>query len=228
MKKETGFAAGIVVATLLSMTAALAQQDGPALVAAGGGGGGGSFSGGTITSSLIIDGVTTDITTGTNESLALVPNGSGEVLLGGTTDSGAYAVQSNGHHYVNGGFTVASGYGATFGGAITAQQAFIDAVASITYGASTAIDFAATTADVRTITITGNITFTTTNLAAGRSKTIVITCDTVDRTVTWPSWKVPVGASLPTTCTANKQIFASATAISTTDSSVYASGWVTQ
>lgn len=45
----------------------------------------GAFTGGTLTSGLVFSAVTTDITTGTNEDLAISPNGTGVVLAGNTT-----------------------------------------------------------------------------------------------------------------------------------------------
>jgi hypothetical protein len=52
----------------------------------------------------------------------------------------------------------------------------------LTYAASVALDLDPTLDDFRTLTLAGNITFTTTNLAAARSKTIRIIGDGIERT----------------------------------------------
>ncbi|NBV41618.1 hypothetical protein EBR96_02455, partial [bacterium] len=64
--------------------------------------GSGGSSGSTFTGSLTFSGVTTDITTATNEHLALMPNGTGKVGIGTTAPASPLTV--------SGGITVGSGY----------------------------------------------------------------------------------------------------------------------
>jgi len=92
-------------------------------------------------------------------------------------------------------------------------------VATVTYAASTTIDFAAAT--LQTVTLTGNITFTTSNLAAGRGVTVRVICDSSTRTYTFPAWKF-VGSAAPASCTANKVGLLSLLSFSTTDANVVA------
>jgi hypothetical protein len=54
------------------------------------------FAGGTLTGALTFSGVTTDITTGTNEHLALMPNGTGGVGIGTTVPAANLHVYSSG------------------------------------------------------------------------------------------------------------------------------------
>jgi len=91
--------------------------------------------------------------------------------------------------------------------------------AALTYGASVALDF--TAAGIQTITLTGDITFTTSNLAAGRSVTLIITPGASVRAFTFPAW-ISVGAALPANVAANKTAILTLTATGTTDASVVA------
>jgi hypothetical protein len=52
---------------------------------------------------------------------------------------------------------------------------------------TTALDFSGD--QLQTISISANTTFTTSNLAVGKSKTIKITTDGTLRTLTFPAWK---------------------------------------
>lgn len=78
-------------------------------------------------------------------------------------------------------------------------------VTAITYAATTDLDF--DLEEVQTLSLTGNVTFTTSNRGSGRHKTIKILADATIRTLTFPAWKF-VGTK-PT------QIAASKTAILT-------------
>jgi hypothetical protein len=61
---------------------------------------------------------------------------------------------------------------------------------TITYAASVDLDMAALTNSFRTISLTGNLTFTSSNRAAGRYVTIRLICDGSTRTLTFPvGWK---------------------------------------
>ncbi len=89
-----------------------------------------------------------------------------------------------------------------------------------TYGASTALDFDSTS--LTTVTLTGNITFTTSNLSAGETLTVRIVGDGSIRTFVFPAWKF-VGAAAPASLAANKVAILSLVSFSTTDASVVAS-----
>jgi hypothetical protein len=89
----------------------------------------------------------------------------------------------------------------------------------LTYAASTAIDFDLTS--FRTISLTGNITFTTSNLAAGKSVTLKILADGSTRTFTFPGW-IFVGAGAPADISANKTAILTLTAFGAADANVVA------
>lgn len=62
--------------------------------------------------------------------------------------------------------------------------------AAITYGATVNIDMAAVDGQYRTISLTGDLTFTSSNRAAGRMVVIRLIADASDRTLTFPAdWK---------------------------------------
>jgi hypothetical protein len=91
---------------------------------------------------------------------------------------------------------------------------------TLTYAATTNID--ASVDEFRTVTLTGNITFSTSNLAAGRSKTIRIIGDGSSRTLAFPGGWTFVGAAAPTSLAANKTAILTITAFGSTDSTVIA------
>lgn len=104
-------------------------------------------------------------------------------------------------------------------GGITLHKSITITPSTLLY-ASPAIDFAAEA--LRTVTLTGNITFTTSNLAAGKSVTVRIIGDGSIRTLTFPAgWKF-VGAAAPTQIAANKIAILTLTSFSTTDANVVA------
>jgi hypothetical protein len=84
--------------------------------------------------------------------------------------------------------------------------------------ASPAIDFLGDA--FKTVTLTGNITFTTTNKANGKSVTIRIIGDSSSRTLTFPAW-VFVCAT-PTALAANKVAILTLTAFGTADTDIVA------
>jgi len=67
---------------------------------------------------------------------------------------------------------------------ITPQLVFSQSV--LTYGATTNINFDGNA--FQTLSLTGNVTFTTSNLAVGKSVTLKILCDGTSRTFTFPAW----------------------------------------
>ena len=69
---------------------------------------------------------------------------------------------------------------------------------------SVALDLAALTGTVQRIAATGNLTFTTSNRAAGRSFELRIAAGGSSRTLTWPAGWVAFGAALPTSLGSGK------------------------
>lgn len=90
---------------------------------------------------------------------------------------------------------------------------------TLTYAATTNIDM--DTDGFQTVTLTGDITFTTSNRAAGRSKTIRIVGDSSLRTFTFPSWTF-IGAAAPASLEANKDAVLTITAFGTADTDIIA------
>jgi hypothetical protein len=104
-------------------------------------------------------------------------------------------------------------------GAVTTRQLYLTQSA-LTYAATTNIDCAG--GQARTLALTGAVTFTTSNKAAGRSVTIKITCDATPRTFTFPAgWKF-VGAAAPSGIAASKVGILTLTCFGTNDSDVVA------
>lgn len=94
------------------------------------------------------------------------------------------------------------------------------AQAALTYAASMSLNLAG--AMVQTLTLTGNVTFATSNLTAGATLRVVITCDSTLRTLTFPaSWKF-VGAAAPASIAASKVGILEILSTSTLDSLVVA------
>ena len=91
---------------------------------------------------------------------------------------------------------------------------------TLTYGATTNIDLDAD--GFQTLTLTGNVTFTTSNRAAGRSRTVRIIGDTSLRTFTFPAGWTFVGAAAPASIAANKDAVLTITAFGTADTDVVA------
>lgn len=81
------------------------------------------------------------------------------------------------------------------------------------------LDLAALTGTVQTIAASGNITFTTSNRAAGRAFELRIAAGGSSRTLTWPSWTV-FGAALPTTLASGKVLRVALSCTGTTEASI--------
>ena len=78
-------------------------------------------------------------------------------------------------------------------------------IVTIAYAATVNIDFALHTGKILAISLTGNITFTFSNLAAGRELGIDLTCDSTARTITFPPDVRFLGTSgVPTTIQPSK------------------------
>jgi hypothetical protein len=107
--------------------------------------------------------------------------------------------------------------------ATTSIPSFSDVIlghSTLTYAATTDIDFISE--GFRTVTLTGNITFTTSNRAAGKSKAVRIIGDSVPRTLLFPAGWVFVGAAAPGTIAASKTGILTITCFGPNDSDVVA------
>lgn len=90
---------------------------------------------------------------------------------------------------------------------------------TLTYAASVALDFDSNA--MQTVALTGNITFTTSNKAAGRRKIVRIVCDSSGRNFTFPSWTF-IGAAGPASIAANKVALLQLDCFGTAESDVLA------
>jgi hypothetical protein len=95
-----------------------------------------------------------------------------------------------------------------------------DAVEALTYAASLAIDFDPSKETYKTLTLTGNITFSSSNLGAGRQASILLTDDGSARTRAFPVGWVFIGAAAPTAITAGKKAVLSLVSFGATDAEV--------
>lgn len=88
---------------------------------------------------------------------------------------------------------------------------------TITYGATVDLDMASRNGGYFTISLTGDLTFTTSNRAAGRTVTLRLICDATQRTLTMPAGWVFVG-SKPANIAASKTAILSLSFFGTADS----------
>lgn len=113
---------------------------------------------------------------------------------------------------------------ATAQAAAVAAQATADAATSthstLVYGATTNIDFAL--ANYRSLALTGNVTFTTSNRAAPRTVSIKILADGSIRTFTFPAGWIFVGAAAPADIAASKTAILTVTCFGAADTDVVA------
>ncbi len=90
---------------------------------------------------------------------------------------------------------------------------------TLTFASTTTIDFSLN--GLRTVTLTGDITFATSNLVAGKSVTVRIIGDSSQRSFTFPgSWTFI--SPIPANIAANKTAVLTLTSFSTTDANVVA------
>ena len=82
------------------------------------------------------------------------------------------------------------------------------------------LDLAALVGTIQTITATGNITFTTSNRAAGRNFELRIAAGASTRTLAWPAGWVAFGAALPTSLASGKVLRVAVSCTGTTDASI--------
>lgn len=91
---------------------------------------------------------------------------------------------------------------------------------TLTYAATVDIDFDSD--DYRTLTLTGNVTFTTSNRAVPRAVSVRIIGDGSSRTLAFPAGWIFLGAAAPTALAANKIAILSVTCFGANDSDVVA------
>lgn len=87
------------------------------------------------------------------------------------------------------------------------------------------LDLAALTGTIQTITASGNITFTTSNRAAGRSFELRIAAGGSTRTLAWPAW-VAFGAALPTSLASGSVLRVAIECLGTADTDIDATSVV--
>src|SRR4051812_18111156 len=108
----------------------------------------------------------------------------------------------------------------SFGSTITQTlKNLIFGTSTLTYAATTNIDLDG--ASLQTVSLTGNVTFTTSNRASGKSVSVRIICDASTRNFTFPSW-VPLGAALPASIAASKTAVLSLTCYGPNDTDIVA------
>ena len=149
------------------------------------------------------------------------------------TDSVLTAIQKlNGNVAASGTGSVLTGYIAG-AGTVVATDTILQAIqkldgndaaklpivftaSAITYAASVTLDMSALAGGYRTISLTGNLTFTTSNRASGRQVTIRLICDATQRTLTFPAGWVFLGVK-PSAIAASKTAVLSLTFFGTAD-----------
>lgn len=94
---------------------------------------------------------------------------------------------------------------------------------TLSYAASVALDFSSSAKTTQTISLTGNLTLTSSNLASGRAKFIRLVGDASSRTLTFPAGWTFLNATAPGTLAAGKTALLFLIAFGTTDSTVVAS-----
>lgn len=97
-----------------------------------------------------------------------------------------------------------------------------DSLSTIAYAASVSLDFSSGLSNYRTISLAGNLAITTVNLAAARTISLRIICDSLTRSITVPSGWTFLGSSFPGSIQANKTAILSLTAFGISDSDVIA------
>jgi hypothetical protein len=90
---------------------------------------------------------------------------------------------------------------------------------TLAYAATVNIDFNGEA--FQTVTLAGNITFTTSNRAAGKAVSVRVICDGSSRNFTFPSW-VFIGAAAPASINASKTAILSLTCFDANDTGVIA------
>lgn len=92
---------------------------------------------------------------------------------------------------------------------------------TLTYDPATVVEFSSSAPSLQTITLTGSVAFTSSNLSAGAVKALRIIPGASNRSVTFPAWKF-VGQAAPTAFLANKTARINLESWGTTDADVVA------
>ncbi len=136
----------------------------------------------------------------------VIANADGSVVVN-ANDVQVGILASDAQHGTRGGGTIhaVAVAGGAAGFLSGADKSKLDgATASLTYAASVALDFDPALAQSKTLALTGNVTFTTSNRGAGRSLTVLINSDASIRTFTFPAgWKW-LGSAPPPSLAAGK------------------------
>jgi len=108
---------------------------------------------------------------------------------------------------------------------LTSSTRYETVISALSYGTGT-VTLDLTSNNLQTLSLTGNLTLNTSNLASGRAKQVFISADASTRTLTFPAW-IWLGSVAPTSIAASKTAFLTLISTSTTDGAVYAT-WVVQ
>jgi len=98
-----------------------------------------------------------------------------------------------------------------------------DSIDALTYAASVALDLDPSLPALKSVTLTGDITFTTSNVGAARNISVRVIGDTVSRNLVFPAGWTWLGGAAPTVLEANKVAILSIAAFGATDSTIVAS-----
>jgi hypothetical protein len=94
---------------------------------------------------------------------------------------------------------------------------------ALTYAASVALDLAPSLPALKSVTLTGDITFTTSNVGAARNISVRVIGDASSRNLVFPAGWTWLGGAAPTVLEANKVAILSIAAFGATDSTIVAS-----
>lgn len=167
---------------------------------------------------------TNTITVNTSQSLSVLSNLTTNGFVKTTGGTGTLSVDTSTYLTTTGNGSSLTGLAQSqVSGLTTTDRASFANIrpthSTLTYAGTTDLDMDGN--GFQTVTLTGNVTFTTSNRAAGRCKTIRIVGDTSTRTLTFPSWTF-VGAAAPASLAANKDAVLTITAFGTADTDVVA------
>ena len=169
---------------------------------------------------------TLNFRTATYNSRAIyLQESTGKLILDGS--GGLVEVRSTSSGFTVGVTTEATAAGAgavaTSGGIFAAKssvaQRYITNPATTTYAATTNLDCAN---GLQTVSLTGDVTFTTSNLVAGANIIVRVICDGTPRNFTFPGGWTFVGAAAPASIAAGKTALLTLRSFGTADSAVIA------
>jgi hypothetical protein len=173
----------------------------------------------TLTFSTGLTRSTNTITVNTSQNIATLSNLTSNGFVKTSGGTGALSIDTSTYLTTTGNGSALTGItqSQVSGLTTTDRAAFANVKAAhstLTYAATTNIDMDGD--GFQTVTLTGNITFTTSNRAAGRSRTVRIIGDASPRTLSFPSWKF-VGAVAPTSLAAGKVLILTVTLFGSAD-----------